>query len=98
VKNSVVTPSFKTSTIQYPCFKSLPTDIEAAQWLPAGLRSSLERWKEPYVPLARRWPHWAAPIHVSNLWENWTCAYPASSLLKKNRTPHLHGLNPYRSQ
>jgi hypothetical protein len=98
VKNSVVTPSFKTSTIQYPCFKSLPTDIDEAQWLPAGLRSSLERWKEPYVPLARRWPHWAAPIHVSNPRENWTCAYPDNSLLIRNKTPHLHVLNPYRSQ
>jgi hypothetical protein len=56
-KNSVMTPSSKTLTTQFPCFKSLPTDIDKAQWLPAGLRLRLERWKEPYVPLARHWPH-----------------------------------------
>jgi hypothetical protein len=89
-KNSVMTPSSKTWTTQFPCFKSLPTDIDKAQWLPAGLRLSLARWKEPYVPLARRWPHWAAPIHASSHQENWTCDYPGSSLLIKNKTQPLH--------
>jgi len=65
-KNSVMTPSSNTLTIPYPCFKFLPIDIDKAPWLPAGLRSSLAQWKEPYVPLARRWPHWAAPIRASS--------------------------------
>jgi hypothetical protein len=96
-KNSVMTPSSNTLMIPYPCFKSLPIDIDKAQWLPAGLRSSLARWKEPYVPLARRWPHWAAPIRAYSPRENWTYAYPGNSLLTKNKIPPLHVSNPYHS-
>jgi hypothetical protein len=35
-----------------------PNDIEQASWLPAVLQSELGRWKMPFAPLARRWPHW----------------------------------------
>jgi len=97
-QTSVMIPSSKTLPTQYPCFKSLPTDIDRAPWLPAGLRLSLERWKEPYVPLARRWPHWAAPIHASSRQENWTCVYPDNSRLIKNKTQPLHVSNPYHYQ
>jgi hypothetical protein len=51
-------------------FKSLLIDTEWATFLPAGLKSAVERWATPFVPLARRWPSWDTPTLASSLVEN----------------------------
>jgi hypothetical protein len=40
-------------------YKSMLIDTAWARWLPPGLRSRLERWRQPFVPWGRRTPHWA---------------------------------------
>jgi hypothetical protein len=67
---STRTLSSKTSTIPSHCFKSLPDDIERAYWLPAVLQCVAKQWKAPFMPLARRWPHWDSPTHACSHPEN----------------------------
>jgi hypothetical protein len=61
--NYTLTQPWPTSRTLYHCYNSLLTDTEQAPWLPAALRSAHERWKEPFVPWARRSPHWATITH-----------------------------------
>jgi hypothetical protein len=95
---STVTQAWPTSMIPSHCYKSSLTDIASASWLPAALQSELARWKEPFVPWARRWPHWAAPTHAYSHPENSTYASTASyppipklthPLIVSNQCPYL---------
>lgn len=63
---SIVTPTSPLWMTPYPSYKSLCTVIELAHWLPVVLKSAHAQWKAPFVPLARRSPHWDALIPVYN--------------------------------
>ncbi len=49
-----------TSKTQCHYSKFLPTDTASVKWLPPALLSGLERWRRPFVPWARRSPHWVS--------------------------------------
>jgi hypothetical protein len=70
VETSTSTPSSRNWKTPSHYYKSSHTDIGLARWLPVGLQSALERWKEPFVPWARRSPHWAAPTLASKTLAN----------------------------
>lgn len=53
-------PTCRTLTTPSPSSWSLLADTEQESLLPVGLQFALERWKTPFVPWARRWPHWDA--------------------------------------
>jgi hypothetical protein len=53
-----------TCLIQFPFYNYLVNDIGWASLLPVGLTPALERWKEPYQPLARRSLHWDSKTHA----------------------------------
>ena len=40
------------------CYRSSPFAIAGAKYLPAALLQKSDRWRKPFVPLARRWPQW----------------------------------------
>jgi hypothetical protein len=71
VPPSLVTPFLNISPIPYPPFNCSHTDTALAPWLPAMLKSTLKRWRMPYMPLARCSPHWASLTpdcnHLGNL-------------------------------
>jgi hypothetical protein len=92
---STVTPTSPTSRIQYPSCKSLRTGIESAPWLPAAIKSTVERWKARFVPWDRRSPHWAAPTHASPPQENLISAFPVNSLPTKSKTRPQHASSPF---
>jgi hypothetical protein len=81
-----LTHNYKPSTTPHPYCKFLRITTEVAPWLPVRLKSVLERWMEPFVPLGRRLPHWAAQTLGYNPQENSTYAYPASSAPIKRRS------------
>jgi hypothetical protein len=95
--HSTVTHTCKPSMTPYPYYKSSPTAIARAPWLPAALLSALERWRAPYVPLGRRWPHWAARTHAFNPLVNSTYAWPGNSHHIKRQTHHQPESNRYHS-
>jgi hypothetical protein len=70
-KNSVttwpLTHSSQPSVTQSPCSKYSLHDTGWEPWLPPGLKSKLARWKMPYEPLARPWPHWGTLTQDCNL-------------------------------
>jgi hypothetical protein len=77
------------------CFyKSLRTVTAPVPWLPVALRCALEQWKEPFVPLGRRLPHWAAGTHVCNPRANWIYAYPDNSPPTRKKILHQRGSSP----
>jgi hypothetical protein len=57
---SSLTPNWWTLTTLFPCCNSSPSAIDAVSLLPVGLQSALAPWKAPFVPWARRSPHWDA--------------------------------------
>jgi hypothetical protein len=61
------TPSSVASPTQCPSSKFSLPDTGWEHWLPPALQSNLARWKERYVPLARRWPHWGSMTPAYNL-------------------------------
>jgi hypothetical protein len=61
-----VIPTSKAYKIPSHFYKSLHTATEQAKWLPAVLKCALEPWREPFVPLARRLPHWDSVIPAYN--------------------------------
>jgi len=67
---SSLTPNWWALTTLFPCYNSLANDIDKASLLPVGLKSALVPWREPFVPLARRSPHWAASTPASQLMAN----------------------------
>jgi hypothetical protein len=60
VSASTATQTLQTLPIQYPFCKYLPSVTDSGPLLPVGLQSALERWNKPFVPWARRSPHWDA--------------------------------------
>jgi hypothetical protein len=82
---SVRTPTLSTSTTQYLYSKFLPNDTVPVSWLPAGLKSALAQWKEPFVPWARRSLHWDSKIHACSPLANSTYASQDSFLPTKNK-------------
>jgi hypothetical protein len=61
------TPSVRTSSSSPALtpshyFKFLPDVTAWESSLPAVLQSEVARWRAPFAPLARRWPHWGTPI------------------------------------
>jgi hypothetical protein len=82
------THNYKPSTTPYPYCKFLRITTEVAPWLPVRLKSVLEWWMEPFVPLGRRSPHWAAQTLGYNPQENSTYSYPASSAPIKKKILH----------
>ena len=46
------------SPTQLPFSKCSHTDIGAANYLPAALKSEVEQWETPFEPLGRRSPIW----------------------------------------
>jgi hypothetical protein len=66
-KSSIATPTSPTWPTPSLYCKSSLIITEPVSWLPAALRSSLEQWKTPFEPWARRSLHWAAPIPAYNL-------------------------------
>jgi hypothetical protein len=96
---SSVSPCPKTrgsATLKTPChyFKYLPTDIASVKWLPPALQSKLERWRWPFVPWARRLPHWDSVTRDSKHLDDWTSAYTGNSKLIQKQTHHQQELNP----
>jgi len=57
---SSLTPNWWTLMTLFPCCNSSPSVIDEVSLLPAGLQSALAPWKAPFVPWARRSPHWDA--------------------------------------
>jgi hypothetical protein len=64
VSSSAATPTWRTLMTPSHCSNSLPIDTAPAPWLPVGLKSALEPWKEPFVPWARHSPHWDIQTRV----------------------------------
>jgi hypothetical protein len=60
VSASTATQTSSTLPTPYPYCKSLPSVTDSGPLLPAGLQSALERWNKPFMPWARRSPHWDA--------------------------------------
>jgi hypothetical protein len=60
-------PHWTPSSTPFRSFKSSLIGTEWANFLPAGLKSAVERWATPFVPLARRWPSWDTPTLASSL-------------------------------
>ncbi len=56
-----ICPTWTTPSL---CSKFLHTDTGPASWLPVGLKSALEQWREPFVPWGRRLPHWDITTHA----------------------------------
>ena len=92
------TPSFPKSTTPYHFYKSSLIDTEWAPLLPPALRSKAERWRRPFVPLARRWPHWASTTPAFNSPENSTFASTDSSSSTQNAIRRQHALSPFPSK
>jgi hypothetical protein len=95
------TPGCNTSTTPCRSCKSMLRDITWETLLPPALGSKLGQWRQPFMPWARRSPHWDTkipdlpPTVVVNLTSNFIVSYKPT----KKRT-HLHtGSNPspYRS-
>jgi len=82
-----VTLSLPTSRTRFHCSKYSLPDTAWERWLPPGLKSKLERWKMPYVPWARPWPHWGIPTHDCNTPGGWTFDYNANY---KDITSKIH--------
>jgi hypothetical protein len=61
---STKTPHWPISMIPFHFCSSLLNDTGWARLLPVEIKSVLERWKAPFVPLGRRFPHWASTTHV----------------------------------
>ena len=72
---------------------SLRIATEMAPWLPPVLQCALAQWKEPFAPLARRWPSWDYQTPVCNHPGNWNCAFKGSSEPTLSRTTHQLGSN-----
>jgi len=89
------TPGSNQSMIPHPSFRSSLIDTEWEHWLPPDLLLKLERWKQPFVPWARRSPSWDSRTPVSKRPENWTYAYTANSSYTQNKIPHQLESNPY---
>jgi hypothetical protein len=70
VNHSTTTPSLRPSTTLFPSCNSSRIATPPASWLPAEVQCALARWKQPFVPLGRRWPHWATATHDYNHQEN----------------------------
>ncbi len=66
VPPSTKMPTYTTPPIPSPSYVSSPDATALVSWLPAGLQSALARWKMPFVPLGRRWPHWDAMTPAFN--------------------------------
>jgi hypothetical protein len=62
-----LTHSSQPSVTQSPCSKYSLHDTGWEPWLPPGLKSKLARWKMPYEPWARPWPHWGTLTQDCNL-------------------------------
>jgi len=96
---SSVSPYHKTrgsATLTTPCqsFRYLPTDTASVRWLPPALLSRLERWRQPFVPWARRSPHWVSVTQDSKHLDDWTSVYTDNSKLIQKRTHPRQELNP----
>jgi len=78
-----------TSKTQCHYSKFLPTDTASVKWLPPALLSGLERWRRPFVPWARRSPHWVSVTQDSKPPDDWTSVYTANSKLIQKQTPPL---------
>jgi hypothetical protein len=89
------TPGSSQSMIPRPSFRSSLIATEWDSWLPPDLLSKLERWKQPFVPWARRSPSWDSLTPGSKRPENWTSAYTANSSCTRSRIPHQLESNPY---
>jgi len=89
------TPGSNQSMIPRPSFRSSLIATEWERWLPPDLLLKLERWKQPFVPWARRSPSWDSRTPVSKRPENWTYAYTANSSYTQNKIPHQLESNPY---
>jgi hypothetical protein len=90
-----VTLSSRTLTNLYRCNKNSLTDIGWAQWLPPVLQSSLEWWNWPYVPWARRSPHWAIAIPDCSPRGSWTSTSIVSSKPTPRSTHHPCASSPF---
>ena len=62
---SMQIPSSNVRPTRYRCYRSSPFDIAGATYLPAALLQKSDKWKKPFVPLARRWPQWDSLTHDS---------------------------------
>jgi len=69
--NSAKMPTWSPPLTPSPSCKFSPAATGWESFLPATLKSELARWREPFVPLARRWPHWGTGIPA--------CSHPAGS-------------------
>jgi len=57
-------PGCNKLTIPCHSYKSMLSDIAWETLLPPALRSKLGQWRQPFVPWARRSPHWDTKILV----------------------------------
>jgi len=97
-RSCTVTPSYRTSTNPCPYSRSSLTDTEWEPWLPLALRSKLEQWNQPFVPLGRRWPHWAITTPGSNSPVNSTYGCIANYRHTLRKTHRQPGSNPFHSK
>jgi hypothetical protein len=97
-RTCTVTPSYKTSVNHCPSSRYLLTDTEWEPWLPPALLSKLEQWNQPFVPLGRRWPHWAIKIPGSNSPVNSTYGCTANYKHIPRKTHCQPGSNPFHSR
>jgi hypothetical protein len=72
---STAIQNWPTLPTPYPFYKYLLSVTDSGPLLPVGLQSALERWSKPFVPWARRSPHWDAPTHASPCLENLIFVY-----------------------
>jgi hypothetical protein len=82
------TPSSQDTTTRFPSCKYSLTDIEWEPLLPPSLQSRLARWKAPFVPWARPWPHWGSSIPDYNRMGNWIYDYSGNYNITQKRTHH----------
>jgi len=87
-KTSTATHTSPTSPTQYHYYKSSPIATALVSWLPAVVASNLEQWKTPFVPWARRSPHWDALTPGYKPQANSTFVYPVSCRDTANKTRH----------
>ena len=89
-----VTPTLPSSMIPSPSCKFLLTDTAWESWLPEGLLSVLEQWKEPFVLWDRRSPSWDTPILGSSHQGNWISDSTVNSPPTKKMTRRHTESNP----
>jgi hypothetical protein len=97
---SSVTPSIKTLgscplRTHCPSYKSMLPDTEWDRLLPRDLQLKLAQWQQPFVPWARRSPHWATGTPGCRTLENWTSGYIANYRPIAKPTLRHSGSNQY---